>query len=83
MTDAIPTGAAEPRLQAAPPVSVPDALTGELTLNGLAAPAGLEARPGLLTLVTPGGAPVCEGDSCLVDAAFVPGAEGVWVEVPD
>jgi hypothetical protein len=39
---------------------------------------GLEARPALLTLVTPGGAPVCEGDSC-----FVPGAEGVWTEVPD
>ncbi|MGN8050152.1 hypothetical protein ACTJKO_10725 [Curtobacterium sp. 22159] len=37
-----------------------------------------EARPGLLTLVTPGGAPVCEGDSC-----FVPGAEGDWSEVPD
>ena len=38
----------------------------------------LEARPALLTLVAPGGAPVCEGDSC-----FVPGAEGVWTEVPD
>jgi len=38
----------------------------------------LEARPALLTLVTPGGAPVCEGDSC-----FVPGAEGDWSEVPD
>lgn len=37
-----------------------------------------EARPALLTLVTPGGAPVCEGDSC-----FVPGAEGIWSEVPD
>jgi hypothetical protein len=39
---------------------------------------GLEARPALLTLVTPGGAPVCEGDSC-----SVPGAEGDWTEVPD
>lgn len=39
---------------------------------------GLEARPALLTLVTSGGAPVCEGDSC-----FVPGAEGDWSEVPD
>jgi hypothetical protein len=39
---------------------------------------GLEARPALLTLVTPGGAPVCEGDAC-----FVPGAEGDWSEVPD
>jgi hypothetical protein len=38
----------------------------------------LEARPALLTLVTPGGAPVCDGDSC-----FVPGAEGDWSEVPD
>jgi hypothetical protein len=38
----------------------------------------LEARPALLTLVTPGGAPVCDGDSC-----FVPGAEGDWTEVPD
>ena len=36
------------------------------------------AQPALLTLVTPGGAPVCEGDSC-----FVPGAEGDWTEVPD
>ncbi|MCL9665557.1 hypothetical protein L2091_10010 [Curtobacterium albidum] len=39
---------------------------------------GLEARPTLLTLVTPGVAPVCDGDSC-----FVPGAEGDWTEVPD
>lgn len=39
---------------------------------------GLEARPTLLTLVTPGGGPVCDGDSC-----FVPGAEGDWSEVPD
>lgn len=37
-----------------------------------------EARPALLTLVAPGGAPVCEGDAC-----FVPGAEGEWSEVPD
>ncbi len=41
-------------------------------------PDSLEARPALLTLVTSGGAPVCEGDSC-----FVPGAEGDWTEVPD
>ena len=40
--------------------------------------AGEEAGPALLTLVTPGGAPVCEGDSC-----FVPGSEGDWSEVPD
>ncbi|WJX99681.1 hypothetical protein [Curtobacterium sp. 458] len=72
MTALRPTGAVEPRLQAAPPVSVPDALTGALTVIDL------ETRPGLLTLVTPGGAPVCEGDTC-----FVPGAEGVWAEVPD
>ncbi|MFJ4297544.1 hypothetical protein [Curtobacterium sp. NPDC089689] len=72
MTALRPTGAVEPRLQAAPPVSVPDALTGALTVIDR------EARPGLLTLVTPGGAPVCEGDTC-----FVPGAEGVWAEVPD
>ncbi|WP_176491699.1 hypothetical protein [Curtobacterium sp. 'Ferrero'] len=39
---------------------------------------GQEARPALLTLVTPGGAPVCEGDSC-----SLPGAEGDWSEVPD
>lgn len=39
---------------------------------------GQEARPALLTLVTPGGAPVCEGDTC-----SVPGAEGAWTEVPD
>lgn len=46
--------------------------------GGSGLPAGLEARTALLTLVTPGGAPVCEGDSC-----FVPGAEGDWSEVPD
>jgi hypothetical protein len=77
MTALRPTGAVEPRLQAAPPVSVPDALTGSSTMIGR------EARPALLTLVTPGGAPVCDGDSCFVDAAFVPGAEGMWTEVPD
>ncbi len=44
---------------------------------------GLEARPGLLTLVTPGGAPVCDGDSCLIDAGSFAGAEGDWSEVPD
>ncbi len=44
----------------------------------LPAGSGAEARPALLTIVTPGGAPVCEGDSCLV-----PGAEGDWTEVPD
>ncbi|MFJ4220965.1 hypothetical protein [Curtobacterium luteum] len=70
MTALQPTGAVEPRLQAAPPVSVPDALTGE-------------PRPALLSLVTPGGAPVCEGDACFVPAGTVPGAEGVWTEVPD
>lgn len=47
-------------------------------VGGTGLPAGPEARPALLTLVTPGGAPVCEGDSC-----FVPGAEGDWSEVPD
>ncbi|MEK6312496.1 MAG: hypothetical protein V4755_17515 [Curtobacterium sp.] len=72
MTALRPTGAVEPRLQAAPPVSVPDALTGSLTM------VGREARPALLTLVTPGGAPVCDGDTC-----SVPGAEGMWTEVPD
>ncbi|TCL81266.1 MULTISPECIES: hypothetical protein [unclassified Curtobacterium] len=51
--------------------SVPDAISG------------LEARPGLLTLVTPGGAPVCDGDSCLIDAGSFAGAEGDWTEVPD
>jgi hypothetical protein len=42
-----------------------------------------EARPALLTLVTPGGAPVCEGDACLIDAGSFAGAEGDWSEVPD
>ena len=45
---------------------------------GLPSGNGLEARPAVLTLVTPGGAPVCEGDSCSVS-----GAEGFWDEVPD
>ncbi|MBT2503925.1 hypothetical protein [Curtobacterium sp. ISL-83] len=67
MTDVRVAGSGEQRLQSAP--SVPDALTGRT---------GLEARPALLTLVTSGGAPVCEGDSC-----FVPGAEGIWAEIPD
>ncbi|MCU0154395.1 MULTISPECIES: hypothetical protein [Curtobacterium] len=40
-------------------------------------------RPGLLTLVTAGGAPVCDGDSCLIDAGSFAGAEGDWTEVPD
>lgn len=44
---------------------------------------GGEARPALLTLVTPGGAPVCEGDACLIDAGSFAGAEGDWSEVPD
>lgn len=39
---------------------------------------GEQASGGLLTLVAVGDAPVCDGDSC-----FVPGAEGVWAEVPD
>lgn len=82
MTDVMPTTVGESRLQSAR--SVPNALTGRAAVSGLAAvpdvagSAGLEARPALLTLVTPGGAPVCEGDSC-----FVPGAEGYWTEVPD
>ena len=85
------TGAVRPTLAsmppvAVPPVSVPDALTDELTLSsaGVAASAGAAAGAraaaggGLLTLVTGGAAPVCDGDSC-----FVPGAEGAWTEVPD
>lgn len=54
--------------------SVPDALTGATSR---------EARPALLPLVTPGGAPVCEGDACLIDAGSFAGAEGDWSEVPD
>ena len=44
---------------------------------------GLEARPALLTLVTPGGAPVCDGDSCFLPESSLAGAEGDWTEVPD
>jgi hypothetical protein len=82
VTDVRLDGGGEPRLQAVP--LVPDALSGLGARPGSAArPAlgarpGLEARPGLLTVVAPGGAPVCDGDSC-----FVPGAEGAWAEVPD
>jgi len=54
----------------------------DVRIDGSAEPrlqsVSLEARPALLSLVTSGGAPVCEGDSC-----FVPGAEGDWTEVPD
>ncbi|MBO9044215.1 hypothetical protein [Curtobacterium flaccumfaciens] len=78
------------RLQAVTSVpSVPDALTGLSGVRGLSAASGvsgvpgLEARPALLTLVTPGGAPVCEGDACLIDAGSFAGAEGDWSEVPD
>ncbi|MDO3697731.1 hypothetical protein Q3H92_18010 [Curtobacterium flaccumfaciens] len=75
------------RLQAVTSVpSVPDALTGLPGVRGLSAVPGvpgLEARPALLTLVTPGGAPVCEGDACLIDAGSFAGAEGDWSEVPD
>ncbi|WP_146247661.1 hypothetical protein [Curtobacterium sp. MCLR17_040] len=75
------------RLQAVTSVpSVPDALTGLPGVSGLSAASGvpgLEARPALLTLVTPGGAPVCEGDACLIDAGSFAGAEGDWSEVPD
>ncbi|MBT1672589.1 hypothetical protein [Curtobacterium flaccumfaciens] len=78
------------RLQAVTSVpSVPDALTGLPGVRGLSAASGvsgvsgLEARPALLTLVTPGGAPVCEGDACLIDAGSFAGAEGDWSEVPD
>ncbi|WP_146245619.1 MULTISPECIES: hypothetical protein [unclassified Curtobacterium] len=78
------------RLQAVTSVpSVPDALTGLPGVRGLSAASGvsgvpgLEARPALLTLVTPGGAPVCEGDKCLIDAGSFAGAEGDWSEVPD
>ncbi|WP_282819154.1 hypothetical protein [Curtobacterium flaccumfaciens] len=78
------------RLQAVTSVpSVPDALTGLPGVRGLSAASGvsgvpgLEARPALLTLVTPGGAPVCEGDACVIDAGSFAGAEGDWSEVPD
>ena len=84
MTDVRLVGSAEPRLQS------DDVLAGsqsrpalDVRLVGSAEPRlqsddVLEARPALLTLVAPGGAQVCEGDSC-----FVPGAEGDWSEVPD
>ncbi|WIE84723.1 hypothetical protein [Curtobacterium sp. MCPF17_021] len=72
------------RLQAVRSVpSVPDALTGLPGVSGGSGVPGLEARPALLTLVTPGGAPVCEGDACLIDAGSFAGAEGDWSEVPD
>ncbi|MBB1197579.1 hypothetical protein [Curtobacterium flaccumfaciens] len=75
------------RLQAVTSVpSVPDALTGLPGVGGFSAASGvpgLEARPTLLTLVAPGGAPVCEGDACLIDAGSFAGAEGEWSEVPD
>ncbi|WP_146238532.1 hypothetical protein [Curtobacterium sp. MCPF17_018] len=72
------------RLQAVTSVpSVPDALTGLPGVSGSPGVPGLEARPALLTLVTPGGAPVCEGDACLIDAGSFAGAEGDWSEVPD
>ncbi|WIE69860.1 hypothetical protein [Curtobacterium sp. MCLR17_054] len=78
------------RLQAVTSVpSVPDALTGLPGVRAFSAASGvpgvpgLEARPALLTLVTPGGAPVCEGDACLIDAGSFAGAEGDWSEVPD
>ncbi|NQW88889.1 hypothetical protein HQQ88_01060 [Curtobacterium sp. VKM Ac-2861] len=69
MTGATVTVGGGAGLPSAP--SVPDAISG------------LEARPSLLTLVTPGGAPVCDGDSCLIDAGSFAGAEGDWTEVPD
>lgn len=76
MTDVRVDGSSEPRLQS-------DGRGPRGRFRGDAPAADRpssrgEARPALLTLVTPGGAPVCEGDSC-----FVPGAEGVWTEVPD
>ena len=51
--------------------------------SGLQSGDGREARPALLTLVTPGGAPVCEGDSCFLPDSSLAGAEGDWSEVPD
>lgn len=87
MTDMTISGQGAVRLQAVTSVpSVPDALTGLPGVRGLSAASGvpgLEARPALLTLVTPGGAPVCEGDACLIDAGSFAGAEGDWSEVPD
>ncbi|PZE97047.1 hypothetical protein DEJ01_17565 [Curtobacterium sp. MCLR17_040] len=87
MTDMTISDQGAVRLQAVTSVpSVPDALTGLPGVSGLSAASGvpgLEARPALLTLVTPGGAPVCEGDACLIDAGSFAGAEGDWSEVPD
>ncbi|PZF19967.1 hypothetical protein DEJ05_17530 [Curtobacterium sp. MCLR17_045] len=90
MTDMTISDQVAVRLQAVTSVpSVPDALTGLPGVRGLSAASGvpgvpgLEARPALLTLVTPGGAPVCEGDACLIDAGSFAGAEGDWSEVPD
>jgi len=85
MTDMTISDQGAVRLQAVTSVpSVPDALTGLPGVRGLSAASGvsgvpgLEARPALLTLVTPGGAPVCEGDACVIDAGSFAGAE-----VPD
>lgn len=84
MTDMAISDQGAVRLQAVTSVpSVPDALTGLPGVGGLSAASGLEARPALLTLVAPGGAPVCEGDACLIDAGSFAGAEGDWSEVPD
>jgi hypothetical protein len=87
MTDMTISDQGAVRLQPVTSVpSVPDALTGLPGVRGLSAASGLpglEARPALLTLVTPGGAPVCEGDACLIDAGSFAGAEGDWSEVPD
>jgi hypothetical protein len=90
MTDLTISDQGAVRLQAVTSVpSVPDALTGLPGVRGLSAASGvsgvpgLEARPALLTLVTPGGAPVCEGDACVIDAGSFAGAEGDWSEVPD
>ena len=87
MTDMTISDQGAVRLQAVTSVpSVPDALTGLPGVRGLSAASGvpgLEARPALLTLVAPGGAPVCEGDACLIDAGSFAGAEGDWSEVPD
>lgn len=90
MTDMTISDQGAVRLQAVTSVpSVPDALTGLpgvrafSAASGVSGVPGLEARPALLTLVTPGGAPVCEGDACLIDAGSFAGAEGDWSEVPD
>jgi len=87
MTDMTISDKGAVRLQGVTSVpSVPDALTGLPGVRGFSAASGvpsLEARPALLTLVTPGGAPVCEGDACLIDAGSFAGAEGDWSEVPD